>query len=177
MPIPRSSKKSSLIVRTCLLLAAFAVLTVCANAQSGQGLPPTDDLYKTIAALDTALFDAYNRCDLPKLGSMIDENLEFYHDQTGLSVGRQLFLDAIKANICGKVHRELVSGTLEVYPLKGYGAVEIGVHRFTHPNDPTALGEAQFVTLWQLKDGEWKISRAISFDHHPVPNQLSKPAQ
>jgi hypothetical protein len=43
---------------------------------------------------------------------MIDENLEFYHDQTGLSVGRQLFLDAIKANICGKVHRELVSQAL-----------------------------------------------------------------
>ncbi|MGO9324384.1 MAG: nuclear transport factor 2 family protein [Terracidiphilus sp.] len=169
MPIPLKSKKPSTIaLRTWLLLATFAVSTAWVSAQSGQGLPPTDDLYKTVAALDTALFDAYNTCNLEKLGSMIDENLEFYHDQTGLSVGRQPFLDAIKANICGKVHRELVAGSLEVYPLKGYGAVEIGVHRFTHPNDPMALGEAQFVTLWQLKDGQWKVSRAISFDHHPV---------
>lgn len=99
---------------------------------------------------------------------MVDENLEFYHDQTGLSVGREIFLEAIKANICGKVHRELVPDSLEVYPIKGYGAVEIGVHRFTHPNDPRELGEAKFVHLWQLKDGVWRVTRVISFDHHPV---------
>jgi hypothetical protein len=160
-----------------LALAASALPAALAQAQSGQGLPPTDNLYITVAALDAALFDAYNHCDLPKLGSMIDENLEFYHDQTGLSLGRQPFLDAIKTNICGKVHRELVPGSLEVYPLKGYGAVEIGVHRFTHPNDPTALGEAKFVTLWQLKDSAWRVTRAISFDHRPVPDHPSKPAQ
>jgi|SRR6266568_2074275 len=156
-------------LRSSLLrMAALAVLAVTAHAQSGQGLPPTDDLYKTVAGLDTALFDAYNKCDLDKLGSMVAEDLEFYHDQTGLAVGRQPFVDAIKANICGKVHRELVAGTLEVYPIKDYGAVEIGIHRFTHPNDPTALGEAKFVTLWQLKDGAWKVTRVISFDHHSL---------
>ncbi|MGA2752595.1 MAG: nuclear transport factor 2 family protein [Terracidiphilus sp.] len=155
-------------LRIVLALVSITLPLSLSSAQSGQGLPETDDLYKTVAALDTALFDAYNRCDIPRLGFMIDENLEFYHDQTGLSVGRQPFLDAIKANICGKVHRELVPGTLEVYPLKGYGAVEVGVHRFTHPSDPTSLGEAKFVTLWQLKGGQWKMTRAISFDHHPV---------
>ena len=96
------------------------------------------------------------------------EDLEFYHDKTGLSVGRKPFIAAIKENICGKVQRELVAGTLEVYPLNGYGAVEVGVHRFTHPGDPTNLGEAKFVTLWQLKDGKWTLTRAISFDHHPA---------
>jgi hypothetical protein len=147
-------------------VATLAVFSTFASAQSGQGLPPTDDLYKTVAGLDTTLFDAYNKCNLEKLGSMVAEDLEFYHDQTGLAVGRQPFVDAIKTNICGKVHRELVAGSLEVYPLKGYGAVEIGVHRFTHPNDPHSLGEAKFITLWQLKDGEWMVTRVISFDHH-----------
>lgn len=153
------------------LLAVFA-LAVCAaplaRAQTGQGLSSSDPLYRTVAALDAALFGAYNTCQLDKLGSMVDENLEFYHDQTGLSVGREIFLEAIKANICGKVHRELVPDSLEVYPIKGYGAVEIGVHRFTHPNDPRELGEAKFVHLWQLKDGVWRVTRVISFDHHPV---------
>jgi hypothetical protein len=151
---------------------AAAAFTLCGSsifAQAGQTLTPADQLFKTVAGLDTALFDAYNHCDLATLGTMVTEDLEFYHDQTGLSVGRQTFLDAIKANICGKVHRELVPGTLEVYPLKGYGAVEIGVHRFTHPDDPTALGEARFITVWQLKDGAWRVARAISIDHHPVP--------
>jgi hypothetical protein len=150
------------------LLALVVLAAPFAHAQSNQGLPPTDALYKTVSSLDIALFDAYNTCNLDKLGSMVAEDLEFYHDKTGLAVGRKPFVDAIKANICGKVHRELVSGTLEVYPIKDYGAVEIGVHRFTHPNDPTSLGEAKFVTLWQLKDGVWMVTRAISFDHHSV---------
>ena len=155
-------------VRLASVLALALCLTPSTQAQSSQGLAHADPLYKTVAGLDSALFDAYNTCQINKLGSMVDQNLEFYHDQTGLAVGRQTFLDAIKTNICGKVHRELVPGTLEVYPLKGYGAVEMGVHRFTHPNDPTSLGEAKFVTIWQLKDGEWKMTRAISIDHHSV---------
>lgn len=149
-----------------LRVATLAVFSAFASAQSNQGLPATDDLYKTVAGLDTALFDAYNNCNLDKLGAMVSDDLEFYHDQTGLAVGRQVFVDAIKANICGKVQRELVPSSLEVYPLKGFGAVEIGVHRFTHPNDPTSLGEAKFITLWQSKDGAWKVTRVISFDHH-----------
>jgi hypothetical protein len=151
-----------------LAIASLIAFAGVAKAQTQQGLPPTDELYKTVAGLDTALFDAYNRCDLDKLGSMVAEDLEFYHDKTGLSVGRKPFIAAIKENICGKVQRELVAGTLEVYPLNGYGAVEVGVHRFTHPGDPTNLGEAKFVTLWQLKDGKWTLTRAISFDHHPA---------
>jgi len=107
------------------------------------------------------------------MGSMVADDLEFYHDQTGLSVGKQSLLDAVKNNICGKVQRELVAGSLEVYPLKGYGAVEIGVHRFTHPNDPQNVGDAKFVQLWQLKDGSWKVTRVISFDHNAPPHQPS----
>ena len=154
--------KTSLVVSLAAAIAASSF----ACAQSTQGLPVSDPLYTTVAGLDTALFDAYNNCQLDKLGSLVAEDLEFYHDKTGLAVGRQLFVNAIKNNICGKVHRELVLGTLEVYPIEGYGAVEIGVHRFTHPNDPHDLGEAKFVTLWQHKDGSWKMTRAISFDHH-----------
>jgi hypothetical protein len=54
-----------------------------------------------------------------------------------------------------------------VYPLHGYGAVEIGVHRFHHPGD-SDVGEAKFVMLWQYKDGAWKIPRVISYDHGGV---------
>jgi Domain of unknown function (DUF4440) len=83
-----------------------------------------------------------------------------------VAVGKQVFLDAIKQNICGKVTRELVAGTLEVYPIHGYGAVEIGMHRFHHPGqNPDVAGEAKFIHLWQYKDGAWKITRVISYDH------------
>ncbi|HEV2578448.1 MAG TPA: nuclear transport factor 2 family protein [Acidobacteriaceae bacterium] len=128
-----------------------------------------DVLFRTVAGLDTKLFDAYNHCDLETMGAMVEDGLEFYHDKTGLMVGKQPFLEAIKNNICGKVERTLVPGSLEVYPLKDYGAVEIGVHRFSHPGHPDdGMGEAKFVTLWENKNGTWKMSRAISFDHEPV---------
>ena len=156
-----------LAVAACILSLSVPI----ARAQSNDalnGLPPSDNLYKTVAALDTELFDAYNSCDLKKLGSLVSDDLEFYHDKTGLAVGRQTFLSAIQQNICGKVHRELVPGTLAVHPLNGFGAVEFGVHRFTHPDDPSSLGEARFISIWRLKDGAWQITRAISIDHHPV---------
>jgi len=137
---------------------------VVAHAQS--------ELFATVAALDTKLFDAYNHCDLATMSSLVAEDLEFYHDKTGLSIGRQTFIDAIKNNICGKTQRTLVPGTLEVYPLANYGAVEIGIHRFTHPSNPEiGVGEAKFVTVWRFKDGAWQITRAISYDHEPAKGQ------
>jgi hypothetical protein len=39
-------------------------------------------------------------------------------------------INATKKNICGKVTRELVKGSIEVYPVKDFGAIEIGLHKF-----------------------------------------------
>jgi Domain of unknown function (DUF4440) len=138
-----------------------------AYAQTVPGLDTIkseEELTRAVTALDKQLFDAYNTCNIEKLGTLVVDDLEFYHDKTGLTVGKKPFLNAIKMNICGKVTRELVPGSLEVYPLHGYGAVEIGVHRFHHPGD-SDVGEAKFVHLWQYKDGAWKVTRAISYDH------------
>ena len=147
-----------------LLAALFASPLPQAHAQSNDS---SDDLFKAIQALDTRLFDAYNHCDLTTISSMFTDDLEFYHDKTGLALGRQALVDAIKNNICGKVTRELVPGTLEVYPIAKYGAVEIGVHRFHHPHDD-GVGEAKFIHLWQNQGGTWKITRVISFHHQPL---------
>ncbi len=158
----------NLVVMALLMMGGMQV-----NAQASQrtiSIPALDaikndvELTQAITALDKQLFDAYNTCDIHTLGSLVADDLEFYHDKTGLAVGKQPFLDAIKNNICGKVTRELVPGTLEVYPIHGYGAVEIGLHRFHHPGD-TDVGVAKFVQLWQYKDGAWKVTRVISYDH------------
>jgi ketosteroid isomerase-like protein len=147
------------------LLAGLAV-PCCGWAQAPVPAAEQAELTRTVAELDAKLFDAYNHCDLKTLGAMVSDDLEFYHDQTGLMVGKAPFLAAIQNNICGKVERTLVPGSLEVYRLKGYGAVEIGVHRFRHPGDEKELGgEAKFVQLWQNKDGVWKLTRVISYDH------------
>jgi hypothetical protein len=152
-----------------LCLLTFVILAVVNGPVDAQSNSQSGTLFKTIESMDAKLFDAYNHCDLKTLGAMVADDLEFYHDQTGLSVGKEPFLAAIRQNICGKVERTLVPGSLEVYPLKDYGAVEIGVHRFHHPKNPAdGVGEAKFVTLWRNENGTWKITRAISFDHAPA---------
>ena len=123
-------------------------------------------LFNTIKSIDSKFFDAYNHCDLAVLGSMVSEDLEFYHDQSGLTVGKEPFLASIKQNICGKVQRTLIENTLEIYPLKGYGAVEIGIHRFHHPTEPGNVGDAKFVIIWHEDNGTWKITRTISYEHN-----------
>jgi uncharacterized protein (TIGR02246 family) len=163
-------KKVFTVARVLLIFAIFASWCVRAGAQSVPALENINsqaELDKAIAALDTALFDAYNRCDLEKFASFFADNVEFYHDQGGVTLGKAALADSVKKNICGKVTRELVPGTLLVYHMKGYGAVEMGIHRFHHPGheDTDPVGEGKFIHLWQYKDGAWKITRVISYDH------------
>ena len=172
-------------MRRHLLKAALALpLFLAAAPLNAQGDKAA--LYQTVLVLDQKLFDAANRCDYEKLSAMVDENLEFYHDKAGLMVGRKTFLESIKNNTCGKMIRELVPGSMEVYPIKHYGAMQFATHRFHHPGhekefpgarelgmtrflDPGApewpVGEAKFLHIWQLKDGSWKLTRVVSYDH------------
>jgi ketosteroid isomerase-like protein len=156
------------------ILLLFGVFTLCCVHADAQAVPALEninsqaELEKVIATLDSALFAAYNQCDLQTFASFISDDVEFYHDKAGVTLGKGALADAIKKNICGKVTRELVPGTLQVHPLKGYGAVEMGVHLFHHPGheNTEGVGEGKFIHLWQCKDGAWRITRVISYDHH-----------
>ena len=156
--------------RTLLSMLVLSATIFQAHAQSPNKTTPSDELSRSIASLDSALFDAYNQCDLEKFGAFFIDDVEFYHDQGGVTLGRQNLTESVQKNICGKVRRELVPETLEVYPMRGYGAVEMGVHRFHQPKvDPNKpVGEAKFVHLWQNKEGVWRITRVISYDHRSL---------
>jgi hypothetical protein len=70
-----------------------------------------------------------------------------------------------QAKISG-LKRELVKSSLEVYALKGFGAIEVGVRKFTHiENGKEEVGLLKFTEVWQNKDGEWKMTRVISYNH------------
>jgi uncharacterized protein (TIGR02246 family) len=156
------------------MLMVVGVLVLCGVPARAQTFPALEQIHsqaeleKTIGALDAALFAAYNQCDLEKFASLIADDVEFYHDKGGVTLGREALTESIKKNICGKLTRELVPGTLHVYPMKGYGALEMGAHRFhqTGQKATDADGEAQFIHLWQYKNGAWKLARVISYDHH-----------
>ena len=166
--------KSQLSHSTALLLSCFLTLPmVCISAQIVPSLEQIDSqskLDEAILDLDTQLFNAYNHCDLEKFASFFTEDVEFYHDQGGVTRGRAALIDSVKKNICGKVTRELVRASFQAHHMAGYGAVQLGVHRFHHPGheDTEPVGEGRFIHLWQYKDGMWKITRVISYDHHAV---------
>jgi ketosteroid isomerase-like protein len=170
---------------TATFLAAALSITAVARAdeQSPQTPPHVviprtrpattpDDLFRAVALQDAALFDAYNRCDLEKFAAFFADDVEFYHDHGGVTRGSKALTDSVKNNICGKTTRELVPDSLEVYPMDNYGALETGVHRFHHPGaeQTQPVGEGKFIHLWQYNksDGTWKVTRIISFDHHPA---------
>jgi hypothetical protein len=116
-----------------LLRIALMLVALCFGG-GGQtladGLNTHSAIYNQVEALDFKIFEAYNTCDLKTLADMVDDNLEFYHDKTGLSLGKANFINAIKNNICHQVRRELLASSLEVFPLQDYGAIEIGQHVF-----------------------------------------------
>ncbi len=42
-------------------------------------------------------------------------------------------------------------------------------YSFHHPgHSQDGVGEAKFVTLWQNKNGAWKVTRTISYSHEPL---------
>ncbi|MDV7698687.1 nuclear transport factor 2 family protein [Chryseobacterium soli] len=133
------------------------------------------ELFNQISKEDSLVFEAFNQCDTLNYRKHFKDDLEFYHDLGGLTIGIENEMKSIR-EMCSRgnnIRRELVDGSMEVYPLKNYGAVEIGVHRFYHRNKGQSeklSGEYKFIHIWQFADGMWKISRIISYGHDVMNN-------
>jgi hypothetical protein len=155
-------KKMKLIFSICV---HFLIMN-CAHGQEQDTykyIPQSKELYAAIVHMDSVYFNAYNSCDMETQARLYSDNIEFYHDKGGLSTSKQDLLDAIKKNICGKVTRELVQGSIEVYPIAGFGAVEIGLHRFiNHAEGDLRSKPDKFIVVWQQKNDQWQITRVIS---------------
>jgi ketosteroid isomerase-like protein len=151
-----------------ILIAFAAAIFSCNHAEKNEPAavytPDSKPLYDSIVHLDSVLFAAYNKCDLEKFASMFDDDIEFYHDKGGVMTSKDSIMAATKKYICGKVTRQLVKGSIEVYPIAGYGAIETGQHFFINNQEPKPdkpdIGK--FVHTWKKENGEWKLTRVIS---------------
>ena len=125
--------------------------------------PESQELYNTIVHMDSVYFNAYNACDMDKQAAIYADSIEFYHDGSGLETSKKAFLAAIKENICGKVTRVLVKGSIEVYEIPNFGAVEIGLHRFiNHAENNSMSRPDKFIIIWRHRNDQWQITRVIS---------------
>lgn len=167
-----------LAIRTAILMAAALVVRAAGAAAEGPDTPTSGPLYAKVAELDAKLFDAvFMHCDADKVAALVADDFEFYHDQWGqIARSKDQFVSIIRGQ-CERqaqgtdyhARRELVPDSLRVYPLKGYGAVETGTHRFYRLDKGGPAGQltetAEFFQLWKEDHGSWKLARVISYDH------------
>lgn len=155
-------------------VALAAVLATSAATASAESAAPTADvpLDARIAALDAEMFDAFNRCDEPAQldahAGHFDPNVEFYHDNGGVTWTRDAMLANTARNVCGKLRRELVAGSLKVYPVPGHGAIAQGSHRFCQVSTGRCEGMADFAIVWRQDGPQWRITRVLSYAHRPI---------
>jgi hypothetical protein len=149
-----------------MLVALITVAAPLTAVPAGDG--KSGALYDTVIAQDTALFAAFNTCDLNSLAAMVSDDLHFFHDHDGLSVGRDTFVQSVKNNVCGHFTRSLEAESAEVWPVPGYGAIEKGVHRFRHA-DHTPDGIGTFMIVWKQTGSRWVMTQSFSYGHTEAP--------
>lgn len=94
-------------------------------------------------------------------------DLEFYQDNDGLKLYAQTMKDFTSLFAQpAPLYRELVPGSLEMYPIKGYGAIQGGSHRFCQLEDgKDECGIFKFLHVWRKTGSRWAISRVVSYAH------------
>lgn len=171
------------MMKKYFLLLHILLLSTFAFGQTEK----SSDLYQIIKEKDSLLFNlGFNNCDVNQFEKLVSEKFEFYHDQSGITNSKSAFINSIQNGLCKlnyKPKRVLVESSLEVYPLNNngtlYGAIETGIHHFyaiEKDRSEYLTSIAKFSHLWILENGNWKLSKGLSYDHKnfekPIDNKL-----
>lgn len=151
-----------------LLLSIFIYSNALAQNQNERKVANTQiELFNKVANLDSSLFAAYNSKNLNLMKTYFTKDLEWYQDNGGLIDFEKVFSNFQSIfNRDYDLKRNLIRESLEVHPIEGYGAIEIGKHQFKHiENGKLEIGTFKFLMIWKNDNGNWKISRVISYDH------------
>jgi hypothetical protein len=152
-----------------LFLLTFAIsISALAQSQNERKVATTQiELFNKVANLDSSLFEAYNSKNLDLMKTYFTKDLEWYQDNGGLIDFEKVFSNFQSIfNRDYDLKRNLIRESLEVHPIEGYGAIEIGKHQFKHiENGKLEIGTFKFLMIWKNDNGNWKISRVISYDH------------
>lgn len=153
--------------RSMILPVAIAAFAMRLGAQASVATNHDQSLKVEIARMDSLVFAAFNARDLARLKTFFAPDLEFYQDNEGLESYSQTLKDfGGMFQQPGRIRRMLVPGSLEVYPIKNYGAIEVGSHRFCHEeNGRPECGTFKFLHVWRKTGNRWQLSRIVSYAH------------
>jgi hypothetical protein len=157
-----------------IAIAGATIAIVPAAAQSTQSAMSPNE--RAVRDADDAFWRAFNACDAAAMISFLADDVEFYHDMTGLTRSREAVAASLMKGPCGTpglhLRRELVAPSLRYQAIPGYGAILAGEHLFyaQQGNAPEkAATDARFLVIWKLESGRWSMSRIVSYDHRPAP--------
>jgi hypothetical protein len=157
------------------LLAAFIVLAALAEA-----MPEGAALHQSIAARAAEFFAVvFVGCDPKRLASMLTDDFEMYHDRGGVVATSAAPFVEQYAKDCAqrsqpdewRSRRELVPGTMKVWPVPGFGAIEDGEHVFYErkgDGPEKKVGRARFTQAWKFTPEGWRLARVFSYDHSKI---------
>ena len=149
-----------------LLLAGLLPQLHAEGAKPGDSAAAAT-LHKEIAAMDKRLFDAFNRQDVDGVMAVFAPDLEFYHDEGGVKDYEQNLQDTRKLFARNmKLQRQLVPGSMQVYPVNNFGAIQTGEHTFCHiENGRNDCGTFKFLNIWKRNGAAWQLARVVSYGH------------
>lgn len=158
---------SRLLIARIVTGFTIMLLSFSVRAQENKVAKTSPELFNEIATQDSFLFQAFNTQNLDILKTFFSPELEWFQDNGGLIHYDTVFMN-FKNNFDKGLHlkRTLIKSSLEVHPIKNYGAIEIGVHQFRHiENGKEELGTFKFTMIWREQNSKWQITRVISYDH------------
>lgn len=166
-------------ILTLITLALIITLLSCNSKSNFTDELNSEDqkLFKLIKEKDSLLFQiGFNQIDTSQVANLTSTDFEFYHDEHGITETKSRFVSNIEGirELPFKTWRTLVDGSMEVFPLyknnsqELYGAIQNGVHDFYQQNEgenAIKTNTARFTHLWIIENGEWKLTRVLSYDH------------
>ena len=145
----------------------LSLSTTAAILFSGSSTASTPKLNEEIKAADNAFFSAFNSCDIEKIANLFSKDLEFYHDISGLK-GYEENIIATK-ELCARnlgLTRTLNEDSHRVFPVKNFGAIQVGEHTFCHEvNGVNDCGTFDFTHIWKQTEDGWRLYRVVSYGH------------
>ncbi len=161
----------------------FVIVLIFITNYSISQVPKNSSLFIELKKADSLIFKGgFNKCNYAALKKVLHKDVEFFHDQNGITKNLEEFLEPFTSSICSnpnfKPIRKLVNETLKVFPLKNngeiYGAIQTGEHIFyiKEPNKELyATEQGKFIHTWILENGQWKVKRILSYEHKPPPKE------
>tara|TARA_R100000656_G_scaffold46061_1_gene37556 strand:- start:177 stop:626 length:450 start_codon:yes stop_codon:yes gene_type:complete len=124
-------------------------------------------LSSQILEQDRLLFDAFNAKNITLMEMIFDRDLEFYHDKSGVTDYAKTIINTRNLFASGgDLRRELLTDTVEIYPLNNFGAIQTGQHEFCHTEKGKPdCGVFKFLHIWKNTENGWKLVRVVSYAH------------